>query len=315
MGIVNSSKKIVVTGGTGLLARFVVREFVNNNYLVFPIVSNERIEFARNLFRDMSNVQITSNDYFFSNLNKEFLHDSFVINTAFTRKNDGQEIAKSLEYSFKLFDKCKRSNIAGIINCSSRSVYKEPNAGELNTENSPLDLDSLIASAKYGSELLLFSFFQDTDIKYTNLRIASLNEIKQDNNMVRPLNVFVENVINNESIKVYNGEQTMSFVDPRDVAKGIRMMCDSDKSWEHTYNIGAGLSCTMKLIEMAKMVVDIGLKLGYKKVNIEVIDKDIKQTSGMDISRINEDFGYYPDYTIEDMIIALFEIRRNDERL
>ncbi len=301
--------KIIITGGTGLLARYIAKELCSTKNEICVVVSEHRVDFAKELYHDRISI-ITNDEFFAPEMVKGIIPGACIINTAFTRKNDGREVASSMDYAYALFNACKKNSAYGVINISSRSVYEEPKEGEYNKEDSPINADSLIAAAKYGSELLLKAFFEGASTKYTNLRIASVNELKTDNNMVRPLNIFVDCVLNHKSITVFNGNQIMSFVDPRDVAIAIKLICLSDAEWKDTYNVGAGNIGTCRLIEMAEKVVETGVKLGFEKVGIDIVEKDISQTAGLDIERINIDFGYEPAFSLEDMIMALFEMKR-----
>ena len=301
--------KIIVTGGSGLLARYIVAELQKSIDEISVVVSDQRALFATDkLYNDKITV-IPESCFFKDDVLKEKISGACIINTAFTRKNEGHEIAKSLDYAYRLFAACKKYKARSVINCSSRSVYEQPASGEYNTEDSPINADSLIATAKYGSELLLKAFFNESDIQYTNLRIASVNELKLDNNMTRPLNVFVDCVLDGKNITVFNGKQIMSFVDPRDVAKAIRMVCTSENNWKEVYNVGSGTLCTTSLYNMAKRVVEIGVELGYTEVGIDIIEKDISQTAGLNIERIQRDFGFVPDISLDDMIRSLFEMK------
>ncbi len=293
------------------MARYIIKELSQNkDNRITAIVSSEKQDFASDLYQSLKNVSTMSKDDFFTSQKMQLNH-SVVIHTAFTRNNtDGYEICKSLQYSYKLFQFCKTEKVKGIINFSSRSVYKEPEPGKLNDENSELYLCGLISTAKYASELLLLSTFEGTGIKHTSVRIASVNELKTDNTIVRPLNVFVDCVINGKDIKVFNGNQIMSFIDPRDVARAISLLCNSNKEWNHLYNIGPNRDCTCKLIEMAKKVVEIGTNLGYNRVGIDIIPKEIVQTAGLDISRFQQDFGFTPKFSLDDMILSLFNMKR-----
>lgn len=308
--------KIVVTGGTGLVARYVAEKFDSHGFETVLVVSDGRIEFAKELYSETRYCKIVSRSEFFSeNCLNEVLPDSYVVHTAFTRKNEGHEVAKSLDYAYNLFDACKKHGVKGVLNCSSRSIYEEPKEGSFNTEDSPINPTALISTAKYGEELMLKAFLEGTSVKYTNIRIASINELKTDNNMVRPLNIFVDCVMKCNTIKVFNGTQTMSFVDPRDVANAIYLILSSDRAWKPVYNVGAGSLCTEKLLNMAKKVVEIGSELGYPETEIEIVEKDITQTAGMSIDLIKQDFGYEPSVSLEMMIRSLFSMKEEDGKI
>ena len=152
---------------------------------------------------------------------------------------------------------------------------------------------------------MLQNLCADTKIKYTNLRIASVNELKLDNTMVRPLNVFVKNVIERRPIKIVGGNQMMSYIDPRDVATSIVKLLQVPQ-WQPIYNIGTGWMCTKRLIELANMVVKIGSQLGYNEVPIVIEEKEIYQRAGLDISKITTDTGWIPQISLEMMIKDLY---------
>ena len=307
--------KAVITGGTGLVARYVAEKLDSQGFEVILVVSDGRDSFAEELYSGNKNCRIVSRTDFFSEecLNN-IIPGAYVVHTAFTRKNEGHEVAKSLDYAYTLFDACKKHGAKGVVNCSSRSIYEEPKEGEFNTEDSPINPTALISTAKYGEELMLRAFFDETKIQFTNLRIASINELKTDNNMVRPLNIFVDCVMNGNNIRVFNGTQTMSFVDPRDVANAVCLILSSDKAWKPVYNVGAGSLCTEKLLDMAKKVVEIGVELGYPEAAIEIVEKDITQTAGMSIDLIKQDFGYEPAISLEIMIRSLFSMKEEEKK-
>ena len=302
--------KYIITGGTGLVARYAAFAFAADTCnTVIMVVSEERIPFAKELYAGYDNISVVGRNELLDPNSDEDYYGSVVIHTAFTRKNEGEEITRSLDYSFDVFMFAKRKNVRSVIYISSRSVYKEPDEGQLNTESSPIFCSSLIGAAKYATELMLESCFKGSGIKFTSLRISSINELKQDNNMIRPLNVFVDRVMIGESIKVIGGMQVMSFIDPRDVACAIRLVASSDKEWRPVYNVGTGWMATMSLLDMAKTVVDIGVTRGYDKAEIIIEEKVVNQRAGLDITHIKEDFGFEPEIGIERMISDLFNMK------
>lgn len=213
----------------------------------------------------------------------------------------------------KVFSQCVELGLDGVLNISSRSIYREPVEGCLNTEDSEIYTPGLITIGKYTVELMTEAFLGRTKIPYSNLRLASVNELKMDNNMVRPLNVFVENVIAGRPIRVVGGMQVMSFIDPRDVASAIRSFLEVNPSkWNSKYNIGTGWMCTDTLLAMARLVVERGQHFGLQPVEIYIEEKDVNQRAGLDISRITADTGWKPQISLTDMIDALFEMKLDE---
>lgn len=291
-------KTIIVTGASGLVARFLIHELVKNiEYNVIAVSRDkDRIEsLLKNTTVKCINYDELSN----------YVSGCVLIHCAFTRSNDGKLVTESLDLTQKIFIHACKYNAESIINISSRSVYIEPNDGCLNTESSPLNYGLFYSIGKIVAENMLQNLCADTKIKYTNLRIASVNELKLDNTMVRPLNVFVKNVIERRPIKIVGGNQMMSYIDPRDVATSIVKLLQVPQ-WQPIYNIGTGWMCTKRLIELANMVVKIGSQLGYNEVPIVIEEKEIYQRAGLDISKITTDTGWIPQISLEMMIKDLY---------
>lgn len=302
--------EFLITGGVGLIARYTIKELLKRGDNVACIILPEQQELAKKLYGE--DVKVAFSDAFDNEeIAKSLITNRIVIHTAFTRSNDGESIAQSLDFTYKVFSLCKRLGAKKVINISTRSVYKEPLRGELNTESSPIQCSSLIATAKYSTELLCRAFFlDDASIEFTNVRLSSVNELKLDNNMTRPLNVFVDKILKGEDIVVIDGSQVMSFIDPRDVAVAIALVAHSDKKYKEVYNVGTGHKCTMPLIEMAKKCIEIGKKRGHTSSKITIENKPINQNAGLDCSLIREDFGFESLIDIDSMIESLFELKQ-----
>ena len=301
---------VLITGASGLLGRYLISDLLENTpFNVVAISSCPKVVGER--YNGCAKLNSIEYDEFFSlNLGDFSGQSKYLIHCAFTRKNDPQEVKRSLDLAKDVIEKSVNLRIDGFLNISSRSLYKEPDKGELNTEDSELNLAGLITLGKYAVELMVESLLSQVEIAYSSLRIASINELKIDNNMVRPLNVFVDNVISGKPIRVVGGMQVMSFIDPRDVASAIvALLSLQPKQWKSSYNIGTGWMCTDTLLNMAKLVVARGENFGYSPVDINVEEKEVNQRAGLDISRLTADTGWTPKISLTDMIDALFEMK------
>lgn len=294
-------KKYIITGASGLVARYIIEKLsqVDANQI---IAVSSRIENITQMYSHFANVQCAENQCV-----TDFVRGGVIIHCAFTRTNNGQPVAESVYYAERIFQLAKECEAAAVINISTRSVYIEPKEGELNKEDSELNYNGYISMGKIVVEKMLENMFHDSRTKYSSLRLASVNELKTDNTMVRPLNVFVNNVIHGLPIKVVGGMQVMSFIDPRDVADAVCALLNIEE-WKPVYNVGTGWLCTESLLNMAQRVVRIGINNGYSEVPILVEDKQINQRAGLDISLISKDTGWIPQVTLDDMIESLYKM-------
>lgn len=294
-------QKYIITGASGLVARYIIDKLsqLGTNQI---IAVSSHLDNIVQKYNHLSNVKCADNQ----NIG-EFLRGGVIIHCAFTRVNSGQPVSDSINYAERIFRLAKEYDAAAVINISTRSVYIEPEEGELNKEDSELNYNGYISMGKIVVEKMLENMFHDTKTKFSNLRLASVNELKTDNAMVRPLNVFVNNVIHGLPIKVVGGMQTMSFIDPRDVADAVCALLNIEE-WKPVYNVGTGWLCTESLLNMAQRVVKIGIKNGYPEVPILVEEKQINQRAGLDISLISKDTGWSPKVTLNDMIESLYKM-------
>ena len=305
-----NNKVIYITGASGLVGRHIISELLSRtDYDIVAVSSVPDIVTSR--YPECSRIYCMDYEGFLSLPPTETNEaDRFLIHCAFTRKNDPLEVKHSLDIAKSVLMKCACLGMTGVLNISSRSLYKEPEEGNLNTEDSELNLSSLIALGKYAVELMTDAILSGANIAFSNLRLSSVNELKTDNNMIRPLNVFVENVIAGKPIRVIGGMQVMSFIDPRDVASAVRSLLNiSPKQWKEKYNVGTGWMCTDTLLNMANLVVERAKVFGLEQVAIDVEKKEVNQRAGLDINRITEDTGWKPQISLTEMIDALYRMQ------
>ena len=94
-----------------------------------------------------------------------------VINCAFARNNDSQQLAESLDFTEKEIKRFEEIKVKSVINISSQGVYQRLKVGELSSEKSPIAPIDLYSVAKYACEKM----FRVSEIPYvTNVRLASL---------------------------------------------------------------------------------------------------------------------------------------------
>lgn len=302
-------KKILVTGATGLVGNQLVKT-LSKEFIVFAVSSRRELLLER--FAENKNVKIFTNKEFLDGILPIDEVDT-LIQCAFTRSNDPIQVVSATEYATAVIGLAKRKGVKEVLNISTRSLYQDPDEGQLNTENSPLKPVGTIGIAKHAIECMVNEVFKETDVRFSNLRLGSVNEVKTHDTMIRPMNVFADCVIEGKPIKVVSGTQVMSYIDPRDIADAIMALLKIDSSkWKSIYNIGTGWMATATLLEIAELVRDIGVnEFGLKRVDINVEPKDIVMRAGLDISRIQTDTGWTPKYSLKDMAVALYEMKLN----
>lgn len=284
-------RKILVTGATGFLGHFVVRELLKDPEF-FVVAIGGRPEDKVNPLQRSPRLQIYTLDQLFI---EDITDIETVVNCAFARSNDAQQLAAALDFTRKAIDRFKELGVQSVINISTQGVYERLPKGEFSREDSPILPIDLYSMVKYSVEEMFFV----SNIPYvTNVRLASLMMPQ------RFLYFFVKKAKSGEPFTVTAPNQYAALLDVGDAASGLVAIANlSREQRADTYNLGIGRQYS--LLEYATSVKNIGCSLGYN-VSFEVADNGTDVCAGMDSSRLMNDTGWYPTVLKDEMIMSLF---------
>ena len=277
-------KNIVITGASGLVATELTHLLLEStdNYHVYAVSTHPESLVER--YKGTSSVTCLSIGDLISLSDTQI---DAVIHCSFARSKKSEEIAQSIIYTTKLLGIIKQICPKVFVNISSQSVYGQ-NTPPLWTEQTPPAPDYLYALGKFATEEITTAALKDSGIKYTNIRLSSVCE------NARFLNVFVMNALSGTPIMVQGGNQVCSFIDIRDVARGLKAVIDNAPlmaSLAPTYNLGTGKTRTIReLAEDVKRLVE-----EIKNIPVEVIitPADIKLEAGVDNGLFCSTFNWF----------------------
>lgn len=294
-------KRIIITGASGLVAtELTIRLLAETDARLFLLSTNpEKVKerYINNLGR-VSCFTLESFTQFVED-NKGSCHFDACIHTAFSRSSNGNQIAASLDYQQQLLRILKKTDLKVFTNISSQSVYgklSEP----LWTETTPVDPDYLYAMGKYSSEIITKLMLEDTNIKWTNIRLAS---VAQNANFIK---TFIRNTIEGSPIYLTAPYQTCSFIDIRDVASALfAFISNIDNVSEHVYNLGVNME--LSISDIAKIIINVGcVSFDLKKTELIIKDDTIHARVAMDSSLFEKTFHWRYQYDMSDMIKSVF---------
>ena len=295
-----SAMYILITGASGLVATELIS-------LLSKETDYNLILMTRN--REVLNNQLR----FFDNLKAEILEVNeleslrgrdidCVVHTAFARSADGRLLADSLDFTSALNRICQIIGVRKFINISSQSVYGGNYDAGI-SENGVCNPSDLYAMAKYGAELICQDRIYSDQMEVYNIRLASVCE------NARFMKVFVHNVISGKPVCVTAPNQVVSFIDVRDVAVALKRVIDTDEKGG-VYNLGSGEWYT--ILDVAERVKSIAnTRYGFSDVLIDSHDDGRNTRVGMSISKFKETFNWTPEYSLDLMIISLFDMLLN----
>lgn len=289
------ARNIFLTGAGGLLGTQLLHTLENTECSVTALTSKPDVlagKFdARYSYLDTSD--FLENGYDFSSTD-------VLIHCAFPRNNDGASMAKGLDFQRVVFESAVKGGINELINISSQSVY-DPKRTEAADEQTPAVLETKYAAAKYMSEQLVEVICNVNNVKYTNLRIASLIGIDFS---PRIINRFVRSALEQGSINVNAGRQKFGFLDVRDMAEALKTIVFSNPDeWKCVYNVGADKE--WGILQLAETVCETIENLTGRKIELNVSESEEIFSSALNSTSFSDQFGWKPEISIYQFINEL----------
>lgn len=299
-------KHIIITGAGGLVATELTFSLLKQTDAHLYLLSTH-INTIHERYKDYKERVkcFTLQTFIDFSANTDIKYD-YCIHTAFSRSANGNQIVESIVYQRTLLSALKRIELKVFINISSQSVYGKTTP-PLWKEDSPIDPDYLYAMGKYFSEVLTQQILEESNIKWTNIRLCSVCE------KARFIRIFVQNSIEGKNIILTAPNQQCSFIHVQDVASGLMALIEKAEYIKllPAYNLGANIVNTIG--EVANMVKSIAIKKYHLK-EIDIIEQADNNSDkiGMDSTLFMKTFMWKPTHDMENMIIDLFEMLMGD---
>lgn len=296
-------KNIIITGASGLVATQLTLDLLDKTHHCLYLISTNPTALEERYAGLAKRIKCCSLESFNDYAKTSGKSFDACINAGFARSSLGRPLVDSLEFTFKLAALVKQLEVKKFINISSQSVYGK-DTEPLWTEDTPLAPDYMYALGKYNTELITRIVLSNSSVNWTNIRLSSVCE------NARFMNVFVKNALSGTPIHLTAGNQGCSFIDVRDVASALTKVIESDiNHFDEAYNLGTAEMFTIR--EIAQKVKRIGDEKYGTSVVITEETNDNNVKIGMDNTLFKQTFGWHPQYSMDDMIVSLFEMKTN----
>lgn len=289
---------VLITGAGGFLGNELIRQLLKTTHVVYALSSDK--EQIKTRFSNKCHA-FSIKEWEDGELPLDKI--DVVIHCAFARAHKGgEEIAKSLLFTNKLFNEIVKENVPSLINISTQEVYGSMACPwiESNGQN-PM---TVYGTIKYYTELLAQSLIDNNQTHITSIRLAGLIGKTTDSRMV---NKFVDKAINKEPIQIVGGKLVFSQLDVRDAATGIiALLSVPVEKWRHIYNLGFTKSYSIQ--EIAAVVQTVGKEFN-REVIIKVEKSDLVIQAELDSIALYDDTNWKPRYDMEAMVRSIFEYK------
>lgn len=287
--------ELIIAGATSYIGEKFISLY-HTKYKILALGRNEK-ELSK-LFSKLE-VEYMTYESFFTN-DSININDKTLINFAFPRNSDSQDLIEAFNFTETLYNNSVRSGVNKIINMSSQSIYDYERLKPAKETDLPKPF-SLYGIAKYYSEAYLREFSLKNNIKYLNIRLGSV--IGPGFNQ-RFVNKLIINFLNGNPIEIIDNGYQHSFIFIDDLLKNLNQVIISDINWNDTYNLGSDnyytISDVMDMIE--KVIPDGKSHIISKK---ESIDKK-PFTNRISNDKIKQYLDYYYDINLEEAIKRLY---------
>ena len=299
------NKKILVTGGTGLIGRQLIKAFNENDIKVISVSLDDYKldDFNEYLYGDLTNLdfcrKITKGcDYIF--------HLAGIKGSAdVTIKKMSSHFVPTIMMNTNVLDSARFNSVNNLVYTSSIGAYENNEIFkeyEYNIASQPMDFAGW---AKRLAELQIYSYKKQYGLKgYKIVRPSNVygpgDNFDPKNAMVIPS--ILNRILNKENPLIVwgDGSAIRDFVFSRDVAIGI-IQCVNSNYDDDFLNLGSGKETTIK--ELMETISNL-TKFEYKF--------DISKSSGypkrlMDISLAKNKISYNPSTSLKDGLKETWE--------
>ncbi len=297
-------KKAIVTGATGFIGKFLVRELVKQNIEVIAVV-RKNSENIGNLM-DMDIRIIECNLAEFDNL-PMLIKDrnvDVVFHIAWQGVSDSdarnQVIQlQNLKSTLDLIDVCHEIGVKTFVGCGS--MHEAEALVEMSEDKVISNMGFMYKSAKTSAHWMGKAKCGQYGIHFF---WPLINTYGEEEKSARLVNTIIRKIFNNESPALSAGNQVYDFVHVIDVARALYLI--ADKGIDGTnYTIGSGKAKPLKEFLMVvgqvanRLNGNTNIPLGFGQItsNVIMLPKEI-----FDLEKLKSDTGFEPSIPFEEGI-------------
>ncbi len=292
--------RVGVTGGTGFIGQYLIRDYGENYDFVVPIRDKSRA------IKEWADERFIECDYTVDSLKRALEGCDAVIHLAAKGMPKNRNPLKMEEYlpnvmaSASVFEACKEIGIKNIINASSKAVWGEQAEADLLKEKQIPKPEDEYGVSKLCGEVLAKFYNDSYRMKIKTLRMAEVCGLDLSRGMLNPFwSVLLNASAEGRPIPIYGrgiGGRDLIYV--KDVTRAFTMALD--KEAEGIYNIGSGrITTNMEIAEAFCKVFknEGGIELYPEKeewgttkcLSVEKAKQELGFAASYDLLRIVED--------------------------
>ncbi len=291
-------KSVIITGATGFIGSWLVKEFSENGIKITAIVRPETLNL--NKIKDVSNIEIVECDM--ENIEElseklsEKGYDAFYHlawnGSAGDLRSDYETQLANVDITIRAITVAEKLGCNKFVGAGSLMEF-ESNQVVMKDGFIP-NTSNIYSIAKYTAHAMSKAY--SSNLKIEHIWAYITNAYGEDEFSPRFYNSTLRKMINKEKLDFTEGNQLYDFVHVSDVARALRLIGEKGKSG-YNYCIGSGKPRPLRnfIVEM-KNIVDEDLELNFGVVPSTGISL-IKEIYS--IKTLESDTGYEPMISFE----------------
>lgn len=289
-------KKAIVTGATGFIGKFLVRELVNQNVEVIAVVRRGTKNLNTINVLPVKIVECNIADY---HMLPDMIADrdiDVVFHIAWQgvsdldARNEAIQM-QNLQSTLDLIDAMHIMKIGCFIGCGS--MHEAESLVEMNEDKVILNLGYMYKATKTAAHWIGKAKCGTYGIRFF---WPLINTYGEEEKSARLVNTIIRKVLNGESPDLSAGNQYYDFVHVSDVARALILIAEKGVDGTN-YTIGSGDAKPLK--EFLKIVGQVAndlhggepVELGFGKITSNVISLPI---TTFDVTKLYKDTGFKP---------------------
>lgn len=296
--------RILVTGGSGFIGTYVVRNLKLAGYTVRVMdLMPPRVAGVEYMMGSVLDPYTTAMAVYGCD---KIVHLAALLGV----KRTEQKLLDCLDINIKgtihVLDAALRERVGKVVMASSSEVYGEQVA-QPTRESSPTYPKSVYAVSKLTAEQYCRAYHEHYGLNYQTVRFFNVYGPGQVAEFVLPR--FVKAVREGQAPVVYgSGDQVRSFCHIRDVAEGIRLLLEADAEPGEVLNLGNDTE-PIRMADLAWRVVQLAnVGLEPRFVSMDASDRNAGREIHAripDLTKARQMLGYEPTVRLDDGIKEL----------
>jgi GDP-4-dehydro-6-deoxy-D-mannose reductase len=303
-------KTALISGCNGFVGGYLASELVKSGYKVFGFDLQDNSRYA--------NVEYVKLDLLDQGRFIEYIHDSKVdeiyhlaaiANTQTANENPLAAIDANVRGSAVVFEAARLFSTVKVLVVGSSEMYSIPQSGDICfSEDSPVESHSMYGVTKISSEMIGKEYVRQYGCSIVFTRSFNHSGPGQAPSYVLSdwarQCALISMGKQKPEITTGNIDVSRDFLDVRDVVRAYRALVSLGKSGE-IYNVTSGQSYSLRAV-----LQDLVSLTGRDDVSVIVDSARIRKTDPSVIrgnaTKIFNDTGWKPEYTIHDTLVDLY---------